>query len=336
MFKYELKKYTGVLFTLVCMFGIAYFLILVFHHSQIEASVRGFYNEYMNILEGPLNEEKEKYISEEYQRVTLVIEQANANVESWRDFEKLDYALQHETAWNMIYARYLNMASMENESDHIFYDDLDIENFFKNSRVNYTEIFLLAVIALYSVTVDFHEKRHAVIKSAYRGNAEYIATKQNVLLGITVFVSVMFLAIEYVYICISGNLRVLSLPIKSMTEFSQLKWSISVGEYIILRGAINILWNIVTVLVICLIGMLIKRLQTGVFISLFTIIVPLALKEAVNSKLFAWIYSVNLDKDFMLCSRNEVTALNAVILIPILYMINLCAWKSSHIFNLKE
>ena len=120
MFKYELKKYTGVLFTLVCMFGIAYFLILVFHHSQIEASVRGFYNEYMNILEGPLNEEKEKYISEEYQRVTLVIEQANANVESWRDFEKLDYALQHETAWNMIYARYLNMASMENESDQIF------------------------------------------------------------------------------------------------------------------------------------------------------------------------------------------------------------------------
>ena len=171
----------------------------------------------------------------------------------------------------------------------------------------------MAVIALYSVTVDFHEKRHAVIKSAYRGNAEYIATKQNVLLGITVFVSVMFLAIESVYICISGNLRVLSLPIKSMTEFSQLKWSISVGEYIILRGAINILWNIVTVLVICLIGMLIKRLQTGVFISLFTIIVPLALKEAVNSKLFAWIYSVNLDKDFMLCSRNEVTALNAVI-----------------------
>lgn len=336
MFKYELKKYTGVIFTLVCMFGIAYFLILVFNHSKIEASVRGFYNEYMNILAGPLNEEKEKYIAEEYQRVNLVIEQANANVESWRDFEKLDYALQHETAWNMIYDRYLNMVSLENASDCVFYDDLEIKNFFKNSRVNYPEIFLLTVIALYSVTVDLHEKRHAVIKSAYRGNAEYIFTKQNVIVCIAVFASAMFMAIEYLYIGISGNLKVLPLPIKSMTNFSKLRWSIPVGEYIILRGAINIIWNVVTMLVICLIGMLIKKLQTGVFISLFTIMLPLALKEVVNSKLFAWIYSVNLDKDFMLCSCNEVTALNAVILIPVIYTINICLWKSSYIINLKE
>lgn len=336
MFKYELKKYTGVIFTLVCMFGIAYFLILVFNHSKIEASVRGFYNEYMNILAGPLNEEKEKYILEEYQRVTLVIEQANANVESWRDFEKLDYALQHETAWNMIYDRYLNMVSLENASDCVFYDDLEIKNFFKNSRVNYPEIFLLTVIALYSVMVDLHEKRYAVIKSAYRGNAEYIFTKQNVIVCIAVFASAMFMAIEYLYIGISGNLKVLPLPIKSMTNFSKLRWSIPVGEYIILRGAINIIWNVVTMLVICLIGMLIKKLQTGVFISLFTIMLPLALKEVVNSKLFAWIYSVNLDKDFMLCSCNEVTALNAVILIPVIYTINICLWKSSYIINLKE
>ncbi len=336
MFKYEFKKYMGVLFTLVGIFGIVYFLILTFHHSEIEANVRDFYNEYMNILAGPLNEEKEKYISEEYQRVNRVIEQVNANVEAWKDYEKLDYALRHETAWSMIYDRYLNMVSMENAGDRIFYDDLEMQDFFKNSRVNYPEIFLLAVIALYSVTVDFHEKRHAVIKSSYRGNTEYIFTKQNVLVCIAVFASVIFLAIEYLYIGISGNLHVLSFPIKSMTDFSQLKWSISVGEYIILRGAVNILWNVVTMLVICLIGMLIKRLQTGVFISLFTIIVPLALKEMVNSKLFAWIYSVNLDKDFMLCNRNMVTVPNAVISVFAAYVINICLWKSSHVINLKD
>lgn len=328
MFKYELKKYMGALFTLVCMFGIVYFLILTFNHSEIDANVRDFYHYYIKILDGPLNEEKEAYISEEYQRVNLVIEQNNAaDPAAWRDFDKLDYALQHEVAWKMLYDRYLNMVSMQNAGDCVFYDDLDIQDFFKNSRVNYLEIFLLVIIALYSVTVDFHEKRHAVIKSSYKGNTEYIFTKQNVLVCIAAFVSVMFLAIEYLHIVLSGNIKVLSLPIRSMIDFSKLRWSISVGEYILLRGAINVLWNVVTMLVICLIGMLIKRLQTGVFLSLFTIIVPLALKEMVNSRLWAWIYSVNLDKDFMLCTLNMVTAPNAVILIPVVYMINICLWK---------
>lgn len=328
MFKYELKKYMGALFILVCMFGIVYFLILTFNHSKIEASVRDFYNEYIKILDGPLNEEKEAYIAEEYQRVNLVIEQENAvGPTAGIDRDKLYYALQHEIAWQMVYDRYLNMVSMQNAKDCVFYDDLDMQDFFKNSRANYLEIFLLVVIALYSVTVDFHEKRHAVIKSSYKGDTEYIFTKQNVLVCIAVFVSVMFLAIEYLYVILSGNLKVLSLPIRSMTDFSKLRWSISVGDYILLRGAINVLWNVVTMLVICLIGMLIKRLQTGVFLSLFTIIVPLALKEMVNSKLWAWIYSVNLDKDFMLCTLDMVTAQNAVILIPVVYMINICVWK---------
>lgn len=327
MFKFELKKYMDVLFILVCLFGIIYFFILTFNHSKIDASVRGFYNEYIKILAGPLNEEKETYILEEYQRVNLVIEQSNSNPEAWSDFDKLQYAFQHEIAWGMVYDRYLNMVAIQNNKDCIFYNDLAMQDFLKNSRVNYLEIFLLAVIAIYSVTVDFHEKRHAVIKASYRGGTEYIITKQNVLMCIAVFVSVMFLAIEYLYVIFSGNLKVLSLPIRSMNGFSKLRWSISVGEYILLRGALHVLWNMVTMFVICLIGMLVKRLQTGVFLSLFTILVPLTLKEMISSKLFAWIYSVNLDKDFMLCSRNSITALNAVILIPVLYAVNTCVWQ---------
>lgn len=331
MLKDELKKYIGKLTFLFVVFGIGYFFMLILSHTSIESQVRQYYEEYINLLEGPLNSEKEAYIADEDGRVNGVIEKAMEKVQAGEqiDFDKMDYALEHEKAWQMVYDRYMNMAELANADDRVFYNDLDLQDFFKSSGINYFEIFLLVIIALYAVTSDFHDGRHIIIKTTYRGNVEYILTKQNALICVAVAVSALFSFIELICIAVSGKLGLLSLPIKSMHDFSNLKWSMSIGEYILIRGINHIIWCIVTVLIMCMIGLLIKRLQTGLFIGLVTVIIPIALKGIFDKRLLVWIYSIHLDKDFSLCNYGIVPMGIAAITAVIIYGINIILWRFS-------
>ncbi len=331
MFKDELKKYIGKLVLLFLIFGIGYFLMLMINHTSIESRVRQYYEEYIGALEGPLGSEKESYIADEYERVTVVIEKAGNSIQNGEqiDFDKVDYALEHEKAWQMVYDRYMNLVRLEDLEDRVFYNDLDLQDYLKNSRINYFEIFLLVVIALYAVTSDFHDGRHVIIKTTYKGNVKYILTKQNALVCIAISVVVLFLIIEFIYITVRNNLSMLSLPIKSMCDFSGLKWSVSVGEYLLLRGINHVIWCVVMVLIMCMIGLLIKKLQTGLFIGLVTLIIPLALKDIFDKKLLIWIYSIHLDKDFSLCNYGLVPVGIAAMLAIIIYIINVFLWKTS-------
>lgn len=331
MLKGELKKYIGKLTFLFVVFGIGYFFMLILSHTSIENQVRQYYEEYINLLEGPLNSEKEAYIADEDGRVNGVIEKAMENVQAGEqiDFDKMDYALEHEKAWQLVYDRYMSMDELANADDRVFYNDLDLMDFFKSSSINYFEIFLLVIIALYAVTSDFHNGRHIIIKTTYRGNVEYILTKQNALICVAVAVSVLFSLIEFICIAVGGELRMLSFPIKSMSDFAGLKWSMSIGEYILIRGINHIVWCVVSVLVMCMIGLLIKRLQTGLFIGLVTVIIPIALKGIFDKRLLVWIYSIHLDKDFSLCNYGLVPVGIAAIFAILIYVIDVYLWKAS-------
>ncbi len=330
MLRVELKKYAGKLLFLFVLFGIGYLVMLIINHASIEMKTRQYYKEYMALLEGPLNSEKEVYIADEYSRVNAYIEWTTESIQNGAniDMDKLYYALEHEKAWKMVYDRYVNLIQLGNEEDRIFYDDLDLQDYFKGSSINYLEIFLLVIISLYAVTSDFHDGRHVIIKTTYKGNTEYILTKQNALICMAVFIAVSFSITELIYLIIRENVSILSMPIKSMCDFSSLKWSISVGEYILLRGINHMIWCIVTVLVMGMVALLIKRLQTALFIGLFTIVIPIALRGILNKGMLVWIYSIHLDKDFSLCNYGIKPIGIAMLMTGILYGINSVFWRT--------
>lgn len=334
MLKYELKKYMGTFTFMFCILGIGYFLTLLFHHNSIEIKACQYYQQYINLLEGPLNAEKEAYIADEYERVSTVIENTTNSIQYNQqiDFHKLDYALEHEKAWQMIYERYLYLKDIENPKDRVFYNELDLQDYFKSSEINYFELLLLVIIVLYAATGDFCNDRLIMIKSTYKGNLPYILTKQNILIGITVCTSILFSLIEFIYIAVSGNLSMLALPVKSMINFSGLGRSMSIGTYILLRCLNHMAWCVVAALIISMIGLLTKKLQTGLFIGIFTIIIPLALKDILNQKLLIWMYGIHLDKEFALCNPAiafpQTTAICIVAMI-VLYSINILLWKAA-------
>lgn len=336
MLKYELKKYIGVLAFMFCIFGIGYFLVLLFHHNSIEMKVRQYYQEYINLLQGPLNQEKESYIADEYKRVNTVIENATDNIQYNQqiDFHKLDYALEHEKAWQMIYDRYLYLKDTENIKDRVFYNELDLQDYFKSSEINYFELLLLVIIALYAATGDFCNGRLIMIKSTYRGNLPYILAKQNILIAMTACTSALFSLIEFIYIAVSGNLSMLTLPVKSMINFSDLEQSMTIGAYMTLRCINHMIWCIVTVLIMSMIGLLTKKLQTGLFIGIFTIIIPLALKDVFSQKLLIWMYGIHLDKEFTLCNpelTSPETAAIYIVAVIVVYNVNALLWKTAKI-----
>lgn len=331
MFRNELRKCLyGILFLFVLLV-ICYFLILVMKRDTIDKKTRQYYMQYIEILEGPFNVEKELYILDEYNRVkeTSEINHKLQNAGEQIDFEALDYAIDHETAFDMIYDKYLQILQMENEDEKVFYNDIDWKEFLEKSSLNYLEIFIFIVFVMYAVTIDFYEGRAALIKTSCKGNLHYILVKQNVCVFAGLATTISFFLMEGIYIVLFLNISMLSLPIRCISGFAQLRWNMTIGEYILLREFHHILWCIAVVLIMCTVALVIKRIQTGIFIGFVSVLLPVTLKNIINRNWGMLLFGIHLDKDFSLCSYGGMAMLSAVMLAMIMYGINMILWSKS-------
>ena len=329
MFRNELRKCLyGILFLFVLL-AIFYFLMLVMKRDTIDGKTRQYYTEYMEILKGTFNDQKEAFIMDEYARVKDALE---VNLE-WQnageqiDPEVIGYAMDHETAYDMIYDKYLHILQIENEAEQVFYDDIDWKDFLKKSSLNYFEMFFLIIFVMYAVTIDFYEGRAVLIKTSYKGNLHYIAVKQNVCIFAAIIVAISFFLIEGIYIALFLNVSTLSLPVRCISGFEQLRWSMTIGEYILFRELHQILWCITIVLVMCMVALIVKKIQTGIFIGVFFVLLPVALKNIISRNWGMLLFGIHLDRDFSACSYGGIAMLLAVILAIIMYGVNMILWS---------
>lgn len=329
MFRNELRKCLyGVLFLFVLL-AMCYFLMLVVKRDAMDKKTRQYYMQYIKILEGPFNTEKEAYILNEYNRVKGVIE-TNYELQNEGgqiDFETLNYALDHETAYDMIYDKYLRILQMENEDEKVFYDDIVWKNFLEKSSLNYFELFFLIAFVIYAITIDFCEGRAALIKTSCKGNLHYIVVKQNVCIFTAFTAAILFFVIEGIYIVLFLNVNMLSLPVRCISGFAQLRWSMTIGEYILLRGFHHMLWCITIVLIMCTVALVVKRIQTGIFVGVVFVLLPAALKNIISGNWGILLFGIHLDKDFSVCSYGGMGMLAALILAIIVYGINMILWS---------
>ncbi len=328
MFKNELKKSMYGMTPIFVIFTICYFLVLIFSKDSFDDRMVQYYREYMETLEGELDYEKEVFIEDEYERVIVTMEINNELVMNGQniDLEAMQYAIDHQSAFDIIYEKYNYLSGLESKEEQVFYYDLDWQNFFEKTSINYFEIFILIIVALYSITLEYYDERNVMIKTSYKGRLPYIVAKQNSLLFLAVTFSFVFFLTELIYMLFTMDITMLSLPVRSMTEFSGLSVSLSIGEYIIIRGLYHVLFCMVTVLIMCMIGLFVKRFQTGIFIGLVSMVIPLALRNIADEKYTIWIYSVHMSKDTAICTYGINGVWVAVILMVVIYFINLLLW----------
>ena len=312
---------------LLLLLGSAYFGSLMFMGGTTDDKTKDLYEEYIYKLEGSMDDEKEGYILSEKEKMDRgKWECEHVSEKSDPDYQAIDYYLQHQMAWEMIYDRYINIMGMDNDGERMMYDDLNLQRFFKQSKVNYYELLAFLIIVLYAVVLDYRNNRHLMIKTSANGGFRYIVTKQNGVMFISVITSLFFSIIQYLYILICGESSKLSYPIRSMCDFSGVKWSVSVCEYLLIRDCIHVMWCVVVALATCCVGIIVRKLQTGLFVALFITILPIQINRMSERKPLMWICSVYLDKEYAVASYSVSAVAWALVCFIVLYLVNGLVW----------
>lgn len=330
MLKNEFKKSMYGITVILILFIASYILTIILSKDNMSVRDVQYYKEYINNLKGELTLDKESYIQDEYNRVNLVIEINNELIMNGEKInqDEMQYALEHQNAFSRVYEKYLHLKTLSGD-ERFFYFDLDVLRFLNNTNLNYFEIFIIVIISLNSVTMDFRDKRDQTIKTTYNGKIKYVLIKQNALFIITSLIAVIFCLIESIYLLSSVDNGILFLPVRSMQNFSNLNINISVGEYVLIRTLYHIIWCMVCSLIMVTIGLLIKKFQTGIFIAFVSIVIPLALRHIIDKDYLIWIYSIHMTKNEALSNYGVFDIINALIMMIIIYTINIYLWVES-------
>ncbi len=329
MFKNEFNKSMHGMSIILVVFATAYFFTLIFEKNNYDGKLVFYYSEYMDVLEGEITPDKEEYIKNEYECVVTAIERNNELIMMGGqgiDTDAFKYAFDHQQAFTMLFERYEYLSEMDNNEEQKLYYDLDWLDFLEKTDTNYFEIFMLVIIVLYSITLEFYDEKDVMIKTSDKGRIDFILVKQNALILITVLVSLGFFLLDMVYMLFKMDVSMLLLPIRSMQKFSDLGISLSIGEYIIVREVYHVLWCVVSSLLMVTLGLLVKRFQIGLFIGMASIVIPLALRDIAGNKYWVWIYSLHMSKNFSICNYGITGVTIALAMMIIIYIMNLLLW----------
>lgn len=316
---------------MVMVFLVCNFISIVSSKPKYSNKTLRYYKEYMQVLEGVLTENSEKYIQEEYEKVvsTIEAEKQLANTAGTIDFDAVQYAVDHEQAFNMIYDRYEYLSGLEESNERVFYYDLDWNNYFKKTNFNYFELFILLIISLYAITMEFFEKRYEMVKTSYLGKRSFMTAKQSAVVIINIAVSLVVFLVEFMVISTKNGLDMLSLPARSMERFAKLQAGTTIGELLIISMLHHVLWCIVTTLFMMSIGLLVKKLHTGLFYGALSILLPISISSVFNNGIFVFFYGANIMKYDSLCRYGNFGIVAAIFMTGVAYIVNLLLWDRS-------
>lgn len=327
----EIRKMMKGMTPIIVIFLIGFIcMLLTIKKNYRERDVQ-YYKLYINKLEGFLTPDKAEYIEEEYKAVVDLIQESYSMpmLSNGIDYEKLDYAFKHEQAFKMIYERYEYIRDMEDESEQFFYYDLEWRSFLEKTNINYFEIFLLIALPLYAIVMEFSDRRDSMIKTSYRGRLSFILSKQGAVMLLVLLIRALFFIAEVLYIVFRLGVDSLSYPVRSMKMFSTLEINLNIGQYIIISELYHMLWCVVTALIMVLIGQMTRKLQSGLFIGLVSVILPITIKDYISSKYWVWLYGINMVKNDSVCKLWITGAIEALLILVALLIVNSYTWSKS-------
>ncbi|MBE6550777.1 MAG: hypothetical protein E7665_01445 [Ruminococcaceae bacterium] len=239
-------RYTFVVLVLIALkAGFSYF------YAEYEYRYDDIYKDYMNDLEGVQTQEKQRFIREEEARVQYAVAMKDSISKKFKNDEITyeEYVEQMEGFWDAkarepyvgrlkTHSDYLNRKKAEGGDPWYVYDTGWNRLFSMEA-----DIILLAAIIIIcgKLFVTEHTSKFYMLMRSTKYGRKYTAVRKiSLALGLTVFVTVLFSAIDLMFVLWKYELPMKGFPLNSLEMFESVSSGITIEQYLILSYIMRI------------------------------------------------------------------------------------------------
>lgn len=347
IYRFEMKKlYWSVKYLRVL--AAVTVLAVIFQYAALNITLGRFdntdeaYRQYIEILQGPLSEEKVKYISDEKIKISECIENNDIMTEkylqgeiSWDEFseynEEYRYAKIHEKAIEQIE----EVSRRIEENGGWFVYETSWKKLFSTSI--YSALFALIVMAVFSIYSgnEFDSGMWQYLYSSADGREKTVKAKciHTVIGSFVGFV--IYQIARYIVFWADGNITQGKAPACSIEIYGNMQKGISVFELYCITVLMQGIAMAGIALITLMITYMLKKNQITMIIMAVLYLVPHMIKE-YSTKVFALTLpgACNLTESVVGCSGK--TALLLIVAPPMLIFILGCLLAVAYIMILKK
>lgn len=275
---------SGKVLLILILFGLTIF----FTYKPIQQDFQtsdGYYKAYMQILEGPVTQEKLDYIRQERERFNKIHEDMNksfSEASDNRDSQELsnmyENLLRPENSFINVenHTKYLQ----EKKGNYLFDDGYKLltgDECAHNKDVKLAIIALLMTICCvtYIYSVEYQNKANVLLRCSYNGRLKTFVSKFFIALIVVTIIYFLTYA-PYFYNVLSkyGTSSIIA-PACSMEHLNRIPGSISILEYLIAISVMRFLGMIISIFLIFVISIKAKSYISSILINTAVLIIPL-------------------------------------------------------------
>ena len=245
------------------------------------------YMQHMEILEGALDDEKERYISNQNQRIAemiemdpVAIENAYINHEITEDafdvqMSQYQNGMKYKEEFSVINARYQNVSNNP-ERIYFMYTNGWV-GFLGNERLDYVLLILLSLIVVPMICNEYATGMYPILRLTIHGKEHLYLSKCITAIVTVIGCVVLFFVEELIYYALVFKLPNGDFPLQSLPTYENSPYLINIQTAALLMLANRCFGAIyLTILLICF-SSLLKRALSAVFLGLITILFPFIL-----------------------------------------------------------
>lgn len=248
------------------------------------------YKEYMLYLEGELTPEKTEFIKNERKKIndTLSLRSQmqsqyinnELSVDNYKEYlTQYNYALGRDEVFSYIekHAAYINALASEGKSAWFVYDSGWKVLF--NSDFDWTLYIACILISSSIFSIEYNKKTSShpfsyIIRSCKKGRYHIFLSKTLFCILITSLLTIIWCGVDLFYANNSFDLPLLSAPIHSIEEFASIKFSLSIGQYLVCFITTKLLAALTLALLSSALSCLIPKQLFSVMVSSVLTLLP--------------------------------------------------------------
>ena len=269
---------------------IVLFLIVQFyriqHYTWLHVPEQIYYRTYMNYLEGPLDERTANYIDEENKRYASLNERLwEIQSEDENSTEKIEIMekLNPYSAWekvNMEYEQLLMRQEEEGRALSLVYGDgyklLDGEE--READMEIMEAFLISLLMILlmagTFSCDSGQGMDNIISTTSRGKKETLRAKKKIVYFFTFCCFLFVYGADFLKVDREVGLEQFSAPIQSLFYLSDSRFSITLGQYLILLYIIRLVGTYIILHGILAISLFCRNTMKSMLVSSVLFLLP--------------------------------------------------------------
>ncbi len=239
-------------YTFVIIILIALKTAFAFFYAEYEYRYDNIYKDYMNALEGVQTQEKQRFIREEEVRVQYAVSMKESISKKFKNDEITyeEYVEQMEGFWDAkarepfvgalkTHSEYLNRKIAEGNNPWYVYDTGWNRLFSMDA-----DLILLAAIIIISGKIFITEhtsKFYMLMRSTKYGRKHTVARKLVLAMGITLFMTILFSAIDILSVLWKYELPFKEFPLNSLRIFEDVSSEVTIGQYLVIVYSIRLI-----------------------------------------------------------------------------------------------